>query len=86
MCQPKGLKTVIYEWQTVFTELELIKFMVVRALLVKPQLLIIDRAFDLLELSMEDLVSQLLALENTVLLVVSQHFDVRNINNRLVLP
>jgi ABC-type bacteriocin/lantibiotic exporter with double-glycine peptidase domain len=85
LSQPKGLKTVIYEWQTVFTELELIKFMVVRALLVKPQLLIIDRAFDLLELSMDDLVSQLLALENTVLLVVSQHFDVRHINNRLVL-
>jgi len=86
MHQPKGLKTVIYEWQTVFTELELIKFMVVRALLVKPQLLIIDRAFDVLDQNMDELISQLLTLENTILLVVSQHADFKNITNRLVLP
>ncbi len=86
MHQPKGLKTVIYEWQTVFTELELIKFMVVRALLVKPQLLIIDRAFDVLDKSIDELVSQVLTLEKTILLIVSQHSDFKNITNRLVLP
>lgn len=84
MRQPKGLKTVIYEWQTVFTELELIQFMVVRALLVKPQLLIIDRAFDALNNS-DELISQLLTLENTILLIVSQHSNFKSITNRLVL-
>lgn len=83
---PKGLKTVIYEWKTVFTELELIQFMVVRALLVKPQLLIIDRAFDLLGKNIDELISELLTLENTILLVVSQHSELKNITNRLVLP
>lgn len=86
MRQPRGIKTIIYEWQTVFTELELIKFMVVRALLVKPQLLIIDRAFDLLDQNIDELISQLLTLENTTLLVVSQHYDFKHIKNRLVLP
>jgi ABC-type bacteriocin/lantibiotic exporter with double-glycine peptidase domain len=86
MRQPKGLKTVIYEWQTVFTELELIKFMVIRALLVKPQLIIIDRAFDLLDDNLDALISQLLLLENTILLIVSENADFKNITNRLVLP
>ncbi len=86
MRQPRGLKTVIYEWQTVFTEHELIKFMVVRALIVKPQLLVIDRAFDLLDKNIDDLISQLLTLENTILLIVSQHPDFKNITNRVVLP
>jgi ABC-type bacteriocin/lantibiotic exporter with double-glycine peptidase domain len=85
MRQPKGLKTVIYEWQTVFTELELIQFMVVRALLVKPQLLIIDRAFDVLDKNIDELISQLLTLEKTILLIVSQHSNFKNITNRLVL-
>lgn len=85
MRQPKGLKTVIYEWQTIFTELELIQFMVVRALIVKPQLLIIDRAFDVLDQNIDELISQLMTLENTILLVVSQHSNVKNITNRLVL-
>jgi ABC-type bacteriocin/lantibiotic exporter with double-glycine peptidase domain len=85
MRQPKGLKTVIYEWQTVFTEFELIQFMVVRALLVKPQLLIIDRAFDVVDKNIDELISQLLSLENTILLVVSQHSNFKNITNRLAL-
>ena len=86
MREPKGLKTVIYEWKTLFTELELIRFMVVRALIIKPQLLIIDRAFDLLDENIDELISQLKTLENTILLVVSQHSDIKNITNRLVLP
>ena len=86
MRQPEGLKTIVYEWQTVFTEFELIQFMVVRALIVKPQLLIIDRAFDFLDQNIDELVSQLLALDQTIVLVISQHSDFKNITNRLVLP
>ena len=86
MSQPKGLKTIIYEWQTLFTEFELVQFMVVRALLVKPQLLIIDRAFDLLDKNIDELISPLLGLENTILLVLSQHLHCKTITNRLVLP
>lgn len=86
MHQPKGLKTFIYEWQTVFTELELIQFMMVRAMLAKPPLLIIDRAFDLLDKNIDGSISQLLTLENTILLIVSQHPNFKNITNCLVLP
>jgi ABC-type bacteriocin/lantibiotic exporter with double-glycine peptidase domain len=85
MRQPKGLKTVIYEWQTVFTELDLIKFMVARAILVKPQCVIIDRAFDSLDDTRDELMSQLLTLPNTILLVVTQDPDFKTIPNRLVL-
>lgn len=68
-----GLETMIYDWQTAFTELELVALMLVRALLMQPQLLIIDRALDGFE---DDLIQQLLApllaLEKTVLIVMSQ--------------
>jgi ABC-type bacteriocin/lantibiotic exporter with double-glycine peptidase domain len=86
MHQPDGLKTIVYEWQTIFTELELIQFMVVRALLVKPQLLIVDRAFDLLDKNIDALMLQLLTLDSTILLIVSQHYDFKHITNRWVLP
>lgn len=86
MHQPDGLKTIVYEWQTIFTELELLQFMVVRALLVKPQLLIIDRAFDLLDSNIDELMSHLLTLDSTILLIVSQHYDFKQITNRWVLP
>lgn len=82
---PEGLKTTVYEWQTVFTEFELMQFMVVRALLVKPQLLIIDRTFDLLDKNIDELMSQLLALDDTILLVLSQHDNFKYITNRWVL-
>ena len=82
MHQPDGLKTIIYEWQTIFTERELIQFMVVRALLVKPQVLIIDRAFDVLDNNIDELMAQLLTLDNTILLIVSQHNECKYITNR----
>lgn len=86
MSYPLGLKTIVYEWQTVFTELEIIQFMVVRALLVKPQLLIVDRAFDAFDKNRDELISQLLTLDKTILLVLSRHSNFKNITNRLVLP
>jgi ABC-type bacteriocin/lantibiotic exporter with double-glycine peptidase domain len=86
MHQPDGLQTIVYEWQTIFTELELIRFMVVRALIVKPQLLIIDRAFDLLDKHIDELMNHLSTLDSTILLIVSQHDDFKHITNRWVLP
>lgn len=85
MHQPDGLKTVIYEWQTIFTEIELIQFMVARALLIKPQLLIIDRVFDLLDANIDKLMSQLLLLDGTILIILSQHDNFKHITNRWVL-
>ena len=85
MHQPDGLKTIVYEWQTIFTEIELIQLMVVRALLVKPQLLIIDRAFDLLDQNINELMAQLLTLDGTILIFISQNADFGNIKNRWVL-
>ena len=86
MCQPKALKTIIYEWHTIFTDFELLQLMVVRALIVKPQLIIIDRAFDLLDENYDMLISELLGLENTILIFVTQQNDFNGIKNQLVLP
>ncbi len=86
MHQPDGLKTIIYEWQTIFTELELIQFMVVRALLTKPQLLVIDRAFDLFDKNIDELLSGLLTLDSTILIIISQYDNFKQITNRWVLP
>jgi ABC-type bacteriocin/lantibiotic exporter with double-glycine peptidase domain len=86
MQQPDGLETIIYDWQTVFTELELIELMVIRALLLQPQLLVIDRTFDGIEKEKVDLlIAPLLTLKNTILLLVTQNQEIHHITNRLVL-
>ena len=85
MHQPDGLKTIVYEWQTIFTAVEIIQFMVVRALLVKPQLLMIDRAFDLLEQQMDEMMPYLMTLNSTTLIILSQKNDFKHMANRLVL-
>ncbi|MDP3561786.1 MAG: ABC transporter ATP-binding protein [Legionellaceae bacterium] len=82
-----GLNTVMYEWQTLFSQVELIKLMIVRALLLKPQLLIIDRALDFIDRAkVDELMTQLRELKNTLLIVVSQHSDFKQIPNGLVIP
>ncbi|KTD00152.1 toxin secretion ABC transporter ATP-binding protein [Legionella geestiana] len=43
---PEGMHTLIYDWQTVFTEEECIQLMMIRARLLEPQILIIDSMFD----------------------------------------
>jgi ABC-type bacteriocin/lantibiotic exporter with double-glycine peptidase domain len=86
MRQDNGLNTTIYEWQTIFSELEMIQFMVARALLATPQLLIINRAFDLVDKNIDALISHLLTLENTILFIISQRYDFKSMPNRLVLP
>ena len=86
MRQPNGLQTIIYEWPTLFSHVELMRFMLVRALLVKPQLLIIDRALDALNPSIDTIMPQLITLKNTVLIIVSQNNQWHHLTNRLVLP
>lgn len=85
--QPNGLKTVIYEWKTVFTQYELTQLMFIRALLVQPQLLVIDRALDIFnDEQVEKLMARLLELRNTILIIISQKNNFKYITNHLVIP
>lgn len=84
--QPQGLKSIVYEWETVFTQRELIQLMMIRALLAEPALLIIDRSLD--KLADEDIIlimNALLALQKTILIVVSEYPDRIPISNHLVI-
>jgi len=87
MQQPQGLKTIVYDWQAQFSELELTKLMLVRALLRPPQWLVIDRMFDAIEATaIDDLITPLLTLHGTILLIVTQKPALSHVSNRLVLP
>lgn len=86
MRQPDGLKSIIYDWEQVFTELELIQLMVIRAVLAKPQLIILDRLFDRLTTKeIELLLVHLTALNKTLLVIVTQYPDLIPLSNCLVL-
>lgn len=83
----KGLQTVVYEWRTIFSYYELIKLMCIRAVLFHPQLLVIDRAFDVLDYELLDkIMTHLQELKTTTLIIVSQNKNFGYITNRLVLP
>jgi ABC-type bacteriocin/lantibiotic exporter with double-glycine peptidase domain len=81
---PEGLNTLVPDWQTVFTLSELIQLMIVRAIIDKPRLLIIDRSLD--ELLIEELdgvLSLLLALDNTTLVITTLKNQIEQLPNRL---
>jgi ABC-type bacteriocin/lantibiotic exporter with double-glycine peptidase domain len=84
MNYPEGLNTLVHDWQTAFTLSELIKLMIVRAIIGKPRLLIIDRSLD--ELPVEELdgvLSLLLALDNTTLVITTLKTQIKKLSNRL---
>lgn len=84
MQQPQGLKTIIYDWQSEFTELELIALMIIRAVLLQPQLIIIDRMFDGLEKEKSELfIAPLLNLKNTILIFVTQNQEFKKMTNHV---
>jgi ABC-type bacteriocin/lantibiotic exporter with double-glycine peptidase domain len=86
MNQSDGLKSIIYDWERVFTELELMRLMVIRALLAKPQLIVIDRAFDKLPTKeIELMLSHLTTLDKTLLIIVTQYPDIIPLSNYLAL-
>lgn len=86
MSQPHGLKSIIYDWDYVFNELELIQLMVIRALLAKPQLIIIDRALDRLTTKdIELLLFHLRTLNKTLLVIITQYPNLIPLSNCLVL-
>ncbi len=81
---PEGLNTLVHDWQTAFTLSELIQLMIVRAIIDKPRLLIIDRSLD--ELLVEELgrvLSLLLALDNTTLVITTLKTQIQQLPNRL---
>lgn len=86
MSQPNGLKSMIYDWEYVFSELELIKLMVIRALLAKPQLIIIDRVLDkLTPKDIELLLLHLKTLNKTLLIIITQYPNLIPLSNCMVL-
>ncbi|WED44258.1 ABC transporter transmembrane domain-containing protein [Legionella cardiaca] len=86
MRQPNGLKSIIYDWEQVFTELELIQLMVIRALVAKPQLIIIDGLFDKLTTKdIELLLDHLATLNETIIIIITHYPNLIPLSNRLVL-
>jgi ABC-type bacteriocin/lantibiotic exporter with double-glycine peptidase domain len=84
--QPEGLNTVIYDWQTIFTELELFELMLIRAVLLEPQLLVIDRILDhITQEKVEIFLETMLSLKNTIVLITTQNPKITSIKNRLTL-
>lgn len=87
MSQANGLKTVIYDWEKVFNETELIKLMVLRAILAQPQLIIIDGVFDnLAARDIELLLSHLKELTQSLVIIVTKHPKHIALSNILVYP
>lgn len=82
-----GLNTLVQDWQTMFTLSELIQLMIVRAIIDKPRLLIIDRSLDdLLGEEVDKVLSLLLALNNTTLIITTLKTQIKQLPNRLVFP
>ncbi|ARG97029.1 ABC transporter transmembrane domain-containing protein [Legionella micdadei] len=73
---PEDLQTVIYDWQSVFTEVELTKLMIARAFFLKPQLLVIDRSLDLFDSqTLQEILILLQSLDRTLLIILSKRSD-----------
>lgn len=86
MEQADGLDTMVYEWQSLFDELELLHLLFIRAMLAKPQLLVIDRALDnFKELHIAAIVNRLAQTTDCIVLIVTQHFEYNPFANRLVI-
>lgn len=86
MQQPQGLKTLVYEWKTVFSYHQLIQLMCVRAILFQPQLLVIDRALDVFNNEeLDKIMPRLQELKKTTLIIISQNNNFYGISNRLVI-
>jgi ABC-type bacteriocin/lantibiotic exporter with double-glycine peptidase domain len=81
---PEGLSTLVHDWQTTFTLSELIQLMIVRAIIDKPRLLIIDRSLDeLLVEELDGVLSLLLSLVNTTLVITTLKTKIQQLPNRL---
>ncbi|STX81299.1 toxin secretion ABC transporter HlyB/MsbA family ATP-binding protein [Legionella busanensis] len=86
MTLPQGLYTVIHEWQSTFSLEELIKLMIIRALITKPQLLIIAQAFDQLTAQEVNVVLTLLMnLTDTLVIITTQKNQLPELTNRVCL-
>ncbi|KTD37689.1 toxin secretion ABC transporter HlyB/MsbA family transporter ATP-binding protein [Legionella nautarum] len=73
---PEDLHTLIYDWQTVFTEEDLTKLMIARAFFLKPQLLVIDRSLDLFDSqTLEEILVLLKNLDSTLIIILSNRSD-----------
>lgn len=69
---PEGIDTLVQDWQVLFTLSESIRLMILRAIIAKPRLLIIDRSLD--DLAIEEihhLMPLLFSLTHTTLLVTT---------------
>lgn len=72
------IHTVVYDWQSVFTEVEITKIMIARAFFLKPRLLVIDRSLDLFNpQELKDVLTVLQDLDNTLLIILSKRPDLQ---------
>lgn len=86
MNQPNGLKSTIDDWEQVFTELERAQLMVIRAILAKPAVLVIERVFDTLPCqAISLLLSHLATLHQTLLIIITQYPNIIPLSNCLVI-
>lgn len=86
LSQAHGLKGMIYDWNHFFTEVELTQLMIIRAVLAKPELIIIDTLFD--RLSKKDIpimLDTLSSLPQTLLIIVTECPNLLPISNHLVI-
>lgn len=78
MAYPDGLDTLVQDWQVLFSPSESIQLMILRAIIAKPKLLIIDKSLD--ELSIENIqiiMPLLCSLTHTALLITTLRDDIQ---------
>ncbi|MFY7697311.1 MAG: ABC transporter transmembrane domain-containing protein [Legionella sp.] len=84
--QPNGLKTIIYDWEAIFSDSELTKMLTIRALIAKPPLIIFDGVFDNLDKSeLKLIIAYLNHLKESICIIFSQNPGRIDLANRLVL-
>lgn len=82
---PDGIHTVVHDWQTDFTHQQLIKLMVVRALITRPSLLVFDRALDDFYFEeIKQILALILEIDKAIILVTSLRSDVQSLFARVV--
>ncbi|VEG92484.1 ABC transporter transmembrane domain-containing protein [Legionella spiritensis] len=83
---PDGLHSIFYEWKDIFTSVEITKLMLIRAIILQPELIVIDRTFDFLNTKeLKEMFALLSNLKSSLLMVVSRRSDFIPLANELVI-
>lgn len=86
MSFPEGLDTYVSHWKKQFTRSEITLIMILRAIIAKPLLIIIDQSLDDVDVPLlETVVALLLEIKKTTLIIATQRTDFPGISNRWTL-